>query len=197
MKPPRWTAAEMEALEDIAGNYPPDRFSGVYNNWAAHNGYVLRSHQALLTKLSRQGLSARACGDWISSGYICEVLGVGADTPKRWSTRYGIPCHRDGRKARFYRRSDLRRVAQERPAIFGGISPSRLFMLLEDRELADRIAGSHGRRGMDPKPVRAVETGWLYPSVRAAAARVHVTRQAIQYAIRTGRTAAGYHWTHA
>lgn len=197
MKPPRWTERELEALEDIAGNYPPDRFSGIYNNWASHNGFSLRTRQALLTKLSRNGISARACGDWVSCGYICQVLGVGIDTPQRWSSRYGIPCHRDGRRARFYRRSDLRAAARERPAIFSGITADRLFLLLEDRELAERIAAAHPRRHKDPRPVRAVETGWHYPSIRAAAARMHITRQAIQHAIRTGNTAAGYHWKHA
>lgn len=197
MKPPRWSVAELEALEDIAGNHPPDRLSWAYNNWAGRNGYGIRTHQAILTKLSRRGVSARACGDWVSCGYICQVLGIGTDRPQHWQARYGIPCHRDGRRARFYRRSDLRKAAEEQPAIFGGISADRLFLLLENRELADRVAATHPRCSKDPRPVRAVETGWFYPSIRAAAARVHVTRQAIQHAIRTGNTAAGYHWTHA
>ena len=193
-----WSTAEVEALVDAAGNYPPDLFTWAYNTWASRNEHPSRSRQALLSKLRRLRVGIRAVGgDWVSCTYICQVLGVSSDTPHYWTDRRGIPCHRDGRRARFFRRSDLVQVAREQPATFAGISADRLFLLLEDRELADRIASAHPRRGMAPRPVRAVETGWRYPSVRAAAARVHASRQAIQNAIRTGGTAAGYHWTHA
>lgn len=196
MKPPRWSERELEMLEQLAGDQPPDRLVWVFNKWARETGHPKRSHQALLTKLSRRGISVRASGDWVSTGYICQVLGVGSDTPQRWSDRYAIPCHRDGRGARFFRRSVLVKVARERPETFAGISADRLFLLLENRQLADQIATAYPHRSMDPRAVCAVETGWTYPSVRAAAARVYVTRQAIQIAIRTGRTAAGYHWKH-
>lgn len=197
MKPARWTAREMEMLEQMAGDQPPDRLIRSYNNWAKRQGFTARTHGAILTRLSRAGISARAEGDWVSSGYVCATLGIGIDTTQRWTDHRGIPHHRGGRNARFFRRSDLRRVAREQPETFGGISADRLFLLLEDRELADSIAARFPRRAMEPRPVRAVETGWSYPSVRAAAARFNICRQAIQHAIRTGGTAAGLHWTHA
>lgn len=197
MRSARWSDREINMLEQLAGDYPPDRLTIVYNNWALRQKFPRRTHQAILTRLSRSGITAKAIGDWVSCSYICATLGVGKDTPQRWTDRFEIPCHRGSRNARFFLRSELRQVAQERPAIFGGIQADRLFLLLEDRELADRIAAKHTRRAMEPRPVRAIETGWLYPSVRAAAARFNICRQAIQYAIRTGGTAAGYHWRHA
>ena len=197
MKPPRWSAREMEMLEQLAGDQPPDRLIHVYNNWAKRQGFATRTRGAILTRLSRSGITARAEGDWVSSGYVCATLGVGIDTTQRWTSHRGIPCHRDGRNARFFRRSDLRKAAHSQPETFGGIPADRLFLLLEDRELADRIATAYPWRAATPRPVCAVETGWSYPSVRAAAARFNICRQAIQHAIRTGGTAAGYHWTHA
>lgn len=198
MRPPIWSPAELEMLEQLAGDQPPDRLIAEFNKWASNQGLPKRSRSAILTRLSRNGISTRAaCGEWVCTGYVCQVLGVGTDTPQRWTTHYGIPCHRDGRQARFFRRVDLRQVAKDRPEIFGGIDADRLFLLLEDRPLADAIAAAHPRRAMQPRPVRAIETGWRYPSIRAAAARVHIARQAIQHAIRTGGTAAGYHWTYA
>ena len=196
MNPPRWTTAELDSLESIAANMPPDLVSRNYNSWATRNGYPNRTHQALLTRISRCGMG-RVYGDWLSSSMICRTIGVSINTTQYWSDRYDIPCHRDGRRARFFRRSDLIRVARERPEIFGGIPADQLFLLLEDRQLADAIAVSHPRRAMEPRPVRAIETGWHYPSVRAAAARMFIARQAITYSIRTGGTAAGYHWTYA
>lgn len=197
MKVPRWSQAEREALVQLAIDVPADRLPAAYNQWAAAEGFPKRSLAAIRGRLNRSRVSDKASGDWVSAGYICRVLGVGKDTTQRWTNRYGIPCHQDGRRRRYFLRSDLRKVASKRPAIFGGIPADRLFLLLEDRELADHIAAHFTRRGRDPRPVRAVETGWWYESIRAAAARAHVARQAIQYAIRTGGTAAGYHWTYA
>lgn len=197
MRPPRWSQAELDALVQLAIDVPTDRIPAAYLKWAAAEGFPMRSHAAVRSRLNRSRVIDKASGDWVSAGYICRVLGVGKDTTQRWTNRYGIPCHQDGRRRRYFLRSDLRRVARERPEIFGGIAADRLFLLLEDRKLADHIAAHFTRRGRDPRPVRAVETGWRYPSIGAAAARVHVARQAIQYAIRTGGTAAGHHWTFA
>ena len=197
MKPPRWSARELEMLEQFATDQPRDRLIGVYNSWAKGQGFAARSRNAILTRLSRSGITAKAEGDWVSSGYICATLGVGIDTTQRWTNHRGIPCHRDGRKARYFRRSELRQVARKQPETFSGIPADRLFLLLEDRELADSIAAAYPWRPATPRVVCAVETGWRYPSVRAAAARVNICRQAIQHAIRTGGTAAGYHWSYA
>lgn len=195
-KPPNWSAAELEALEDIATNQPSDLLTRRYNHWAAQNGYVQRTEHALRTKCSRRGIVCRPVGEWVSAGFVRDVLGIGNDTPQRWTERQWVTAHRDPRGRRTFRRTDLIRMAKERPAAFGGINPDRLFLLLEDRRLCNHIAKRFPRRAMDPRPVRAIETGWHYPSVRAAAARVYITRQAIQEAIRTGGTAAGYHWSY-
>jgi hypothetical protein len=196
MKPIRWSTEEVQALEQFAIDHPPDRLALIYSAWAAQQGFPKRSNHAIWSKLARAGLTIRAEGDWVSTTYICEVLGVAYDTPQKW-TRRGIPHHRNGRGARFFRRADLKQAALERPQMFGGISADRLFLLLEDRELADDIAARFTRRAADPRPVRAVETGWRYPSMRAAAERMYINRQAIQFAIRSGGTAAGYHWEFA
>ncbi|MEB3169079.1 MAG: MerR family transcriptional regulator [Synechococcaceae cyanobacterium] len=196
-KNPNWTAAEIERLSDIANDNPPDRLLQVYSRWASDAGYPMRTRQALMTRLSRSGITPCPAGEWLCSGVIRRILGVGKDTTMRWHERGWLEAHRDGRGRRYYRRSDLRRLARNRPETFQGIAADRLFLLLEDRKLAGAIAAKYPRRAMEPRPVRAVETGWHYPSLRAAAQRMHVTRQAISYAIHHGGTAAGYHWTHA
>jgi excisionase family DNA binding protein len=193
----RWSTEEVQALEQIAIDQPPDRVYATFCRWAALHGYPPRSAWSIRGRLSRSRVTIKAEGDWVGMRYVCEVLGISYDTPHKWTERHGIPCHRNGRGARFFRRADLRQAAMERPQMFGGIAADRLFTLLEDRALVDDIAARFPRRAADPRPVRAVETGWRYPSVRAAAERVYVRRQAIQFAIRSGGTAAGYHWEFA
>lgn len=192
-----WSAVELEMLEQLAMDQPPDRLAAVYNCWAGQRRFAVRTREAVIWMANKRGFRDRACGDWVSTGYICQTLGISFNTPQRWSDQYGIPCHRDGRGRRFFRRSDLRRVAKRQPERFAGISADRLFLLLEDRSMADAVAAAFPRRPMAPRQIRCVETGWLYPSIKGAARRVGVVSGAIQRAIRTGGTAAGYHWTHA
>ncbi len=193
----RWSDRELEMLEQMVADYPTCRLAGVYNNWASNNGFTVRTRQAVIWAANRRGMGDKATGEWVNTAYICRQLGISFDTPHRWSDKYGIPCYRDGRGRRYFRRAELRRVAQQTPERFAGIPADRLFLLLEDRELANKVAAAHPLRPMAPRPVRAIETGWLYPSVRVAADRVGVVRGSIQRAIRTGGTAAGYHWSYA
>lgn len=197
MRPPRWSDRELEMLEQLAMDQPPCKLPAAYNCWASNNGFTVRTRQAVIWAVNRRGMGDKATGDWMHTGYICRLIGISFDMPRRWSDQYGIPCYRDGRGRRYFRRSELRRVARQSPERFAGISADRLFLLLEDRELADSVAAAYPLRPMEPKPVRAVEAGRLFPSLRAAASCIGINRGAIQRAIKTGGTAAGYHWTYA
>lgn len=193
----RWSARELEMLEQMLVDYPYKRVLSIYNSWAVQAGFVLRTELAIRQKIASLRVMDKASGDWVSAGYICAVLGVTLATPKYWANRHKIPCYRDGRRRRYFQRSELKSAARRQPEIFGGISADRLFLLLEDRDLADDIASRFTRRGTDPKPVRAVETGWLYPSITAAAKRMGVRHSSIYNAINHGHRAAGHHWTYA
>ena len=76
--------------------------------------------------------------------------------------------------------------------MLGGFGADALFLLLEDRDLADQVAARH-RVGRAVWRVRCVETGWEWPNCAAAARYYHVTAGAISCAIRRGRplTCAG------
>lgn len=197
MSSQRWSQREREMLEQLAVDQPPSRLPNVYNAWAGLHGFPLRTRFAIQFKVYALGVTDKATGDWVSAGYICRVLGVSSYLPQHWTNRHKIPCYRNGRGRRFFRRKELLKAARERPYIFSGISADRLFLLLEDRELADDIAARYPTHNGKPRPVCIIETGWLYPSKKAAARHVGVTPRAINYSISSGGTAAGYHWTYA
>lgn len=184
-------------LRHTVENQPADRYPDIYNLWARAFGYPVRTRKALQKKASSLRITDKSSGDWVSTGYVCAVLGVTLFTPRYWTDVKGVPCYRGVCNRRFFRRSDLRKLAKQQPSLFAGISADKLFLLLEDRPLADGIAARFPRRAMDPKPVRAVETGRRYPSIRAAAEHVNVSHHSIQQAIRIGCRSAGYHWTLA
>lgn len=193
----KWTPAELSQLELFAGDLPRATAIRIYRSWATKNGMPRRSNQAIEGTIYRYGLSLRATGQWLTLGGIAGQLGISHDCPQRWvhqgllsSTRIG----QTDRRVNYIRRADLVAFARAYPQALGGIEQSRLMMLLEDEELAEAIATDHPRRPWHRKTVRAVETGRTWPTVRAAAREVFVTRQAITYALRTGGTAAGWHW---
>ena len=193
----RWTPDEEEMLQQLAVDHPPDRVPTLYRTWAGSNGYVMRSASSIRSKLVALRITDKATGDWVNTGYVCKLLGISFDMPHRWTDKYGIPAHRDGHGRRYFSRRELRRIARDHPERFAGINADRLFLLLEDRQLADGIAAAYPSRPMESRPVRAIETGWLYQSVREASKRVGAHRSSIQRSIRTGTKAGGYHWTYA
>jgi hypothetical protein len=71
----------------------------------------------------------------------------------------------------------------------GGFSADALFLLLEDRDLAEAVALAHPRPMGDWR-VRCIETGQIYASCNAAAKELHVSQACISLAIRQVRPVA-------
>jgi DNA-binding transcriptional MerR regulator len=170
--------------------------AGTYNRWARKHGYPERSKSAIGSAIGRRKLSRRAEGDWVTSSYIAEVLGVSIDVPQRWAERRLIESYKNtgSKTRRYFRRSDLVGFAIRHPELLGGIDSQRLYMLLENQDLADSIAERFPRRRGSGTMVQAVESGRIYQSVSEAGREVFATGQAIHSAIRTGGMCAGYHW---
>jgi hypothetical protein len=68
------------------------------------------------------------------------------------------------------------------PRVLGGFSADALFLLLEDRRLAESVAAQYPQAIGDWR-IRCVETGQIWPSCIAAARELNVSRQAISKAI--------------
>ena len=185
-------------LESMAGNMPRKLLSACYNSWASKSGYPPRPTAAINSKLSRCGISARAEGEWITSGYVAKVLGLKIDTPQRWADKGYIESYRGPTKfsTRYFRRLSFVEMAKAHPEFFSGIDRDRLFALLEDADLADSIASNYPRRKGSGRPIQVVETGVVFPSVCAAARAFYVRPQSIYFAMKRNSTCAGYHWRH-
>jgi hypothetical protein len=197
-KGPPWTPAEVDQLERLAGELPAKRAITVYRRWANREGFPARSAMAIEQAAYRHGLSLAATGEWLTVGGIAGLLGIAGDTPLGWIERGLLPAwRRRSLKAatRFYvARRDLVAFAKAHPELLGGIPEQRLVMAIEDDRLAAEIAATHRRRPAAARRVRAVEAGKVFPSVRAAARAMWVTKPAIQFALRKGGTCAGFHW---
>jgi hypothetical protein len=87
---------------------------------------------------------------------------------------------------RYISRRSWRRLARQMPRVLGGFSADALFLLLEDRDLAESVAAAHPRPMGDWR-VRCIETGQIWASCAAAAKELHVSQAAVSLAIRQHR----------
>ena len=186
----RWTAAEADFLEQLAGEVPFPTLLRRMKIAATQHGWHPRSEKAITTRLRRVGLPGRSrYGEWMTTGGVGEILGCPGFRVEAWLRRKRILELLDphtARGVRYISRKAWRRLAREMPRVLGGFSGDALFLLLEDRDLADAVAAAHPRPMGDWR-VRCLETGQIWSSCGAAAQELHVTGAAISCAIRERR----------
>lgn len=193
MSKPAWTDLEIETLMQLCGDIPRCRIFSAYNAWASGHGYPARSQKALHIKAHRLGLSLRAIGAWLTNKAIADILGISMKTVESWARRYPdypkrkvdqrMPCG-------YTKRSELVKWASRHPHLFGGIDRDRLFMLLENDTVVDSIVKQYPFRPATT-PIKCLDTGKVWPSMRAAANELYVVRATIHDAIRHDHLVAG------
>jgi hypothetical protein len=87
---------------------------------------------------------------------------------------------------RYISRASWRRLARVMPRVLGGFSADALFLLLEDRRLAESVAAQYPQAIGDWR-ISCVETGQVWPSCNVAAGELHVSQAAISKGIRERR----------
>lgn len=189
----RWTAAEVEQLQEIAGDWPWPVVPSRYNSWARRQGLPERTEIALRQRCEAEGFSRVCCGEYISTGTIRALTGAGWLTIQRWIDSGQLIIARSGRKLYVSRRT-LRKFVRRQPEYFNGLPISSLTQLVDDERLAEQLAARPrawvaGKR----RQVRCVDTGEVFPSAAAAGRRFHLSRSAVSLAVLGKRDVAGGH----
>lgn len=191
-----WTAPETEMLLELAGDVPRAMIPQIYNTWACKRGFPSRTPNALRQKIEKHHASTRAVGAWLTTGGIAKTLEISCSTVEGWTKYYkDLPRKKYGKrkngKVNYFNRVELRKWARKHMQLFGGIDRSRLVMLFEDENLADEIVEKYPCRAIgfinNAKAVRCLETGETWPSIRAAASALYVSRESVARSIRTGQ----------
>lgn len=194
-----WSPVELEKLDALAGNLPLPQLIKTYNSWAIRQRPPLprRSRRAIRGKAVKHKISLKCCGDSITISFTAKILGITPARVRRWVNRELIPVQRH--HYCYIKRSDIIRMAWQHPLEFHSIARDRLYDLLETEDVVEHIlahvAMSQGPHM--PRPVRCVENGFCWPSIRAASRAVFIDPANIRKAIRSGRTAADRHWEWA
>jgi hypothetical protein len=194
--PPRWTAAEIDYLSELAG-LPVILLARRFQRRARAQGWPPRTAKAIHIKLGKLGLAGHGrsrtrADDLVSSGGAAQILGCPSDRVSRWMEEPALlPILRPvwGGHRRYVSREGWRRLARQRPDVLGGFGADRLFELLEDRELADAVAAAHPYQRTDYR-IRCVETGRIWANATAAARELFISHSAIGLAIAEGRAVA-------
>lgn len=193
----KWTPEELNILQDLVGDIPWPMVQATYNEKALKHGLPQRTNVALRRKCDDLGLQRRCVGEWITSGVVCKLLNTNYEQVNGWIQRGWLPAVRFGSGSAHsyhFTRTNLCKLAKQKPYLFGGQSESALIQLFNDENLAKQIAAKGLPRMRQAKPVVCVETGQIYPSIGQAARAVFVTFSRLQKVINKNATAAGYHW---
>lgn len=193
MTPPRWTQPELEWLEQLAGDVPFPTLLRSMKYKATHEGWPPRTPKAIVMRLRRSRQHGRArVGEFTTTYGVGEILGCPGTRVEAWLRRKPVAAILAPEwigTTRYISRKSWRRLARQMPRVFGGFSADALFLLLEDRDLAESVAAAHPRPMGDWR-VRCVETGQIYASCGAAARELHVSQACISLAIRQARPVA-------
>lgn len=186
----RWQPDEIAYLERLVGDVPFPVLLKRMAKEAKVRGWPPRSKKAITMRLRRTGhrCSGRY-GDWLTIGAVGLMLGCSGHRVDAWLRRpliRQILQPMQVGQVRYIQRASWRRLARKEPRMLGGFSAEALFLLLEDRELAEAIAAEYPRPIGDWR-IRCVENGRVWPSCMAAARELHVSQAAISLAIREGR----------
>lgn len=186
----RWLPEEAAHLDQLAGDVPFAVLVKSMRGKAKQRGWPVRSAKSITERLNRTHQPRRArVGDWTSCYGAAEILGCAGSRIEAWLRRPRIVEVLDIRvvgTVRYVSRASWRRLARVMPRVLGGFSADALFLLLEDRQLAESVAAQYPQAIGDWR-IRCVETGQIWPSCNAAAKKLHVSQAAISKAIREAR----------
>lgn len=211
----RYSAEEIDHLESLVGEVPLGVLVRRHAAWAKAHGAPVRTERAVHQFLKSRGHYVEPIGEFVRTSAILEALRCSQNLIEGWVARGWIrptlvpskptrnaPRRPSARRRirRAFRRADLRTMAREHPEAFAGARRGPLFVLLEDEELADRIARDFPRRATCLRPERPVmnlETRERYPSIRAAARATGLHSTLIRASIEKGHRAKGTRWADA
>lgn len=193
----KWTPDELNLLQTLVGDIPWPMVFSTYNEKALKNRLPERTAVALRRKCDDLGLQRRCVGEWITSGVVCKLLNTNYEQVNAWIQRGWLPAVRFGDSpsySYYFTRTNLCKLAKQKPYLFGGQTEPNLIQLLNNENLAKQIAAKGFSRMRQAKAVVCVETGQQYPSIAQAARAVFVTSRRLQKVVDKNLTAAGYHW---
>lgn len=189
----RWTAAELDKLEELAGATTFSSACHRWNIWARQQGIPCRSPQSLRKKAQSMGWTLFAWGDEVLVGTVAKLLGKHRSTIQEWINAGWVTRHGNGR-ASAISRLELRQLARQKPQLFGGVDRPALVHLLELEDLVDWVLEQAPKRwqsSRNGKRVRWVERGLVFKNYVEAGKAAHLHSKSVRRAVVEARPVCG------
>lgn len=181
-------------LEEKAGTLPFRVLCSQFNGMATRRGWGKRSENAIHVKVQRLNLSKKCTEDNLTRRELARVLGIKPDRVRSW-TRNGLAWKKVARNQAAIKVADLRDFLLANPERATGVPEQELGWLIGEKAAAIVADSEHSQRGY-PKPVVCIDTGEIFPGVKAAARAKFVVHSSIAGAIRRGGKSAGCRWAY-
>lgn len=190
-----WREPELLLLEKLSGRYPfPDIVQRV-QSLDRRRGWSVRTEAAISSQMKRMRLSFRCTLDNFTCIELASVLNIGVGRVRyTWKRRHGLPVRRIAKNQNAISLKEFRVWATAHPSCLAGIDRDCLLWVLGDPVLAEHCSQLPVVGQGKPKKVRRLDTGEEYPTLKAAAAAVHVEPATISEALRTKRACVGIWW---
>jgi hypothetical protein len=181
-------------LEKKAGTMPLPNLTAAYNRVATKQGWTKRSQNAIKIKLNRLNLSRKCTEDNITRNELARVLRVSSDKVRVWTSN-GLPYRKIARNQTAIKISDVRAFLLSNPSRAFGVSFDGLAWLIGEKDAETICDADHSRRG-HRRPVINLDTGKVYPGIKAAARENYLSHGCISQAIKRGGLSGGYRWAY-
>lgn len=163
---PMWTEAEHDYLENLVGNYPFKEVVQKYQRKAKKEGWPRRSSDAIKVRVSRHIGSRKAIDKNFTYHTLAKILGYNRERVRIWYRQGKLAVKKVGPLTRISN-TDLNDFADRYPHL---LSDADFFGLafLFGKERARQIKELPSAV-TQPRPIRCLQTGRVFPSINEAA----------------------------
>lgn len=167
----RWTKVEIDLLRSLAEMTPLYQMKGKYNSIASKMNLPRRTLQSIKSKCNKSAIVIKPEVQTYNVPHVARCLDVCHSTIYSWIKYEGLKAsrRRNSRYLHYYiSHRDLRAFVRKHPQKFAGVDPLNLFILIDDKDLADKVTQQYPKRLPSQFPstrMRCVTTGKIYQSI--------------------------------
>lgn len=190
-----WRGEELALIERLADELPGLEIIKRLQRFQRRNGWKVRTDVAILLKLKRMKISRKPTLDNFSGSDLARLLGVDRERVRLWTRCHELPFRRIHRNCTAISTADFVEWAGKNPELVAGINPENLEWLGLPSELIEDVPTVRVVRSA-PRPVRCVDTGEVFRSVKEAGRRKYVNAKNIPAAIARDGSTGGLRWEY-
>lgn len=191
---PIWEPEAVLYLESLAGSYPLPYVVKKFNSKAKREGWHQRTQTAIEVKFKRIGCSCKTFLDNFSAIELARTLQIKRDRVERWIELGLLPYKKVSRNLGAIKVCDFRQFARTHWQELASTNLEALEWLGVDPKTMERVAALPPLTVGLPVPVKRLDTGETFRSVKEASRRCYIDRTGIMLSIKQKRPVSGVQW---